>query len=165
MGITGKPFVLCTIHRQENTDDPENLRTIFAALNEINREIRVVLPIHPRTRKIIGQLNIQPDFEPIDPVGYFDILELLKNSRLVITDSGGMQKEAYFFRKYCLTLREETEWTELVDHHFNLATGAKKKAIMDGFAASIKNEFPEKAVSLYGNGDASEKIVAYIHSL
>ena len=100
LDLASGKYVLCTIHRQENTDNVENLRSIISSLNEIDREMPVILPLHPRTRKILGQNQIIPDFIPIEPVGYFDILELLKNCKLVMTDSGGMQKEAYFFNKY-----------------------------------------------------------------
>ena len=99
-------FVLATIHRQENTDSPENLRHIIAGLNEINRQTPVLVPLHPRTRNILAQLNIVPEFKLIDPVGYFDMIMLLKSCELVITDSGGVQKEAFFFGKHCITLRD-----------------------------------------------------------
>src|SRR5665647_799142 len=117
-------FVLATIHRQENTDSPENLQNIIAGLNEINRQIPVVVPIHPRTRKILAKLNIAPEFKLIDPVGYFDMIMLLKSCELVITDSGGVQKEAFFFGKHCITLREQTEWIELIENGYNILVGS-----------------------------------------
>jgi UDP-GlcNAc3NAcA epimerase len=135
-------FVLATVHRQENTDDPERLKGIFEALNEINKQKRVILPLHPRTRKIIEKNGLQLDFEPIDPVGYFDIIQLLKNATMVLTDSGGMQKEAYFFNKYCLTLRDETEWVELVENGVNELVGADKELILSKFNEKINKTFP-----------------------
>lgn len=158
LGLSGRKFVLCTVHRQENTDNVENLREIFSALNDISRENPVVLPLHPRTRKILVQNNIKPAFEPLEPLGYFDIVELLKHCGLVITDSGGLQKEAYFFGKYCITLREETEWTELVTHHFNILAGAHTSSIRKGYSGFMDKTIPT-SLPLFGEGDASEKII------
>jgi UDP-GlcNAc3NAcA epimerase len=109
-------FVLGTIHRAENTDNPENLKSIVRALDAINGKMQVVIPLHPRTKKIIDNLGISVGFKIIDPVGYFDMINLIQNSNLVVTDSGGLQKEAFFFRKFCITTREQTEWVELVDN-------------------------------------------------
>ena len=157
-------YVICTIHRQENTDDISNLKSIISALNEVNKEIPVVLPLHPRTKKIIEQNNITLSFEPIDPVGYFDIVELLKHSRLVITDSGGMQKEAYFFRKYCLTLRDETEWVELCENGFNQLCGAHYDKIIPAFRL-FRNKSFSGTMSLYGDGNASARIASVLKEL
>ena len=117
-------FILCTVHRQENTDNLENLKSIFKALSVINNQRKIVLPLHPRTRKIMETNHLTADFQVVEPLGYFDMLELLKNCSLVITDSGGIQKEAFFFGKFCITMRDETEWIELVNHHYNYLTGA-----------------------------------------
>jgi UDP-GlcNAc3NAcA epimerase len=154
-------FVLCTVHRQENTDDITHLKSIINALNEVHRETKVVLPLHPRTRKILAQNSIHTDFEPIEPVGYYDIVELLKHCSLVITDSGGMQKEAYFFRKYCITLREETEWVELVENNFNVLAGCDPILIKKGISRFLGKEI-EVSPGLYGNGNASQLIVDII---
>src|SRR5690606_16658938 len=94
LGLTD--FVLATIHRQENTDDPVKLQEIISGLNLINKEVQVVVPLHPRTRNILQQMNLKPAFTIIDPVGYFDMIMLLKHCKLVVTDSGGVQKEAFF---------------------------------------------------------------------
>lgn len=154
-------FALCTIHRAENTDDINNLRNIFSALNEANKSLRIVLPLHPRTKKIVMENNIPLDITVIEPVGYFDMLELLKNCKIAITDSGGLQKEAYFFKKNCITLRKETEWTELVDNGFNILAGADAQKIQSSISQMIskKNNY---GISLYGQGDASKKIIAHI---
>lgn len=120
-------FILSMIHRQENTDCPENLKSIISALNELNKEFRIILPLHPRTKKILKNLSIKLDFETIGPVGYFDMIQLIKGSEFINTDSGGLQKEAFFFKKHCLTVRDETEWVELVKNGFNVVVGADKE--------------------------------------
>lgn len=154
-------FILATIHRQENTDDTNNLKQIIEALNRINRKLRVVVPLHPRTRKILEPKRIKPEFTIIDPVGYLDMLMLTSNSKLVMTDSGGLQKEAFFFGKHCITLREQTEWVELVEHGFNRLAGANAEAIYNAFSEMI-NKKTNFDIDLYGNGKASERIAHYI---
>ena len=159
-----KKFVLATIHRQENTDNPENLKQIIAGLTEINKHIPVVVPMHPRTRNILAQTYQLPNFIIIDPVGYFDMIMLLKSCELVITDSGGVQKEAFFFGKHCITLREQTEWVELVENGFNILVGsdpAKLKAAFELFKTK-KSDF---SIDLYGRGQAAEKAAMHILSL
>jgi UDP-GlcNAc3NAcA epimerase len=155
--LKGKDFCLVTVHRAENTDDPERLSSIFSALNEINSEVSVVLPIHPRTKKILESNDIQTDIKLIEPVGYFDMIELLKNAKFVMTDSGGSQKEAFFFKKHCITLRDETEWVELVKGGFNSVVGASKPDILDAYN-SLSMKKSDFSVNLYGNGEASQQI-------
>jgi UDP-GlcNAc3NAcA epimerase len=150
-------IVLATIHRAENTDDPLRLKGIIQALNEVHLERRVVCPLHPRTKKLIANLDVKPQFDVIDPVGYFDMIELLKASSLVMTDSGGLQKEAYFFKSPCLTMRDETEWTELVDHGYNIMVGASKSAILGGYER-MKNASLDFSTDLYGGGKAAAQI-------
>lgn len=151
-------FVLATIHRQENTDSPENLKNIITGLNEINSQIPVIVPIHPRTRNILKQLNIIPEFKLIDPVGYFDMIMLLKSCELVITDSGGVQKEAFFFGKHCITLREQTEWVELVENGFNLLVGSDSAKLKSAFE-HFRTKASDFSTDLYGKGNAA-KIIA-----
>ncbi len=153
-------YLLCTVHRAENTDDEKRLRAIFQALNEIGREQKVVLPLHPRTKKIIAKLEINIDnLSIIEPVGYLEMVWLIDNCSLVMTDSGGLQKEAYFFKKSCITLRDETEWVELVENGFNVLVGADKKKILEAYQNSVS--FVEKSsLNLYGGGKASQKIIA-----
>ncbi len=151
-------FVLCTLHRAENTDDPKRLSGIVNALKEIARHRAVVLPLHPRTRKAIcdARLDLAP-IVAIEPIGYLSMIWLLDNCRLVVTDSGGLQKEAFFFRKPCLTLRDETEWVELVDYRFNVLAGADPDHILQsyfGFQFALNWEALD-----YGGGKASERIV------
>ena len=150
-------FVLATVHRQENTDDPEKLGGIIDALNQINRDQRVIVPLHPRTSKFIKEHKLETNFTIIPPVGYFDMVELLKNCSLVLTDSGGVQKEAFFFRKPCVTLRQETEWTELVQNGFNMLGSSDSEFILIAYNEMIKRN-PDFSVDLYGKGKASERI-------
>ncbi len=159
-----QPFVLATIHRQENTDDPLKLKNIFDALNEISTTARVVLPIHPRTRNILTQSGIKSNVEPIDPVGYLDMIQLLKNCTMVLTDSGGLQKEAYFFQKHCITLRDETEWTELVEQGYNLLAGNNQAGILEAYQ-NLKSKSSDFSQNLYGNGHASETIAKLLANL
>lgn len=162
--LNGNPFILATLHRQENTDNLIRLNSIIAALNQLSNDFRIVLPLHPRTKKIIENENIALNFEPVDPVGYFDMLELIKNCMIVITDSGGLQKEAFFFGKHCLITRDETEWTELVDLKYNFMVGADTELIISKVrnAMKSKSNFKEK---LYGEGNAAEKIALILKSL
>ena len=148
-------FVLATIHREENTEIPANLRNIITGLNEINQETPVVVPLHPRTRNMLKKLNVKVEFTVIEPVGYLDMIMLLKNCKMVITDSGGVQKEAFFFGKQCITLRDQTEWVELVDKGFNILTGTDANRITDAFYQSM-NKKSDFSLNLYGNGMAAE---------
>jgi len=131
--LKNKDFVLATIHRQENTDDLEKLKSIFDGLENISKEVSVVLPLHPRTRKILEKHQLKYNLTIIDPVGYFDMLELLKNCTMVITDSGGLQKEAFINKKHCIIARDETEWVELVDNGFAAIVGSDGKKMIEYF--------------------------------
>ncbi|MCX6291723.1 MAG: UDP-N-acetylglucosamine 2-epimerase (non-hydrolyzing) [Bacteroidetes bacterium] len=162
--LNNSEFVLCTLHRAENTDDVSKLASIISALNTITETIPVVLPLHPRTRKIMDTNKIKLNFDVIEPVGYFDMLELLKHCKLVMTDSGGLQKEAYFFQKPCVTLRDETEWTELVECGYNKIAGSDAGSILRNFEAMRAKQFSFD-VQLYGDGRAGKKIVDAILSL
>lgn len=162
--LESQNFLLATIHRQENTDNPERLRGIVDALNEISKETRIVVPMHPRTKNILAREKLKIEFDVIDPVGYFDMLELLKNCKLVLTDSGGLQKEAYFFNKYCITMRTETEWVELIENRFNTLVGADKQSIIKAYH-NFKSKPFIKSIELYGAGQASAKIRQTLESL
>jgi UDP-GlcNAc3NAcA epimerase len=155
-------FVLTTIHRAENTDDPRRLREIIRALNSINKSVPVILPLHPRTKNIIDASEIDLDFEPVDPVGYLEMIYLLKNCEYVLSDSGGLQKEAYFFKKSCLILRDETEWPELVENGSNQIVGADYDRII-GAVSNVDLNMDYKR-QYYGDGCAAEKIVDYLQS-
>ena len=153
-------FILCTVHRAENTDNPQRLKEIFEALNEISKEQQIILPLHPRTKKLLpSTINLHPNLIIIDPVGYLEMVWLIDNCSLVMTDSGGLQKEAFFFNKPCITLRDETEWVELVELGVNKIIGANKYKIIKAYKTSFNMKFPASNLNLYGGGKASEKIV------
>mgnify|MGYP001080760454 CR=1 FL=1 len=156
-------FVLATIHRQENTDDEKKLRSIFLGLEEIHKTHTVILPMHPRTKAVLNKLSIHPKIQVIEPVGYYDMLELLKNCSIVITDSGGLQKEAFFNRKQTIVVRDETEWVELVSHGFAKVVGGNTKMILQTFD-TFKATNKEFTVDLYGN-NVGEKIYQSIYQL
>ena len=151
-------FILCTIHRAENTDSPKRMEAIFSALNKIAEKKEVVLPLHPRTKNILNSLQIDTSCPTLmEPVGYLEMVWLIKNCSLVITDSGGLQKEAFFFEKHCLTLRDETEWTELVENKFNVLVGADYKKILQMYQEQVFETNFQR--DLYGQGRASYYIV------
>lgn len=158
LDLNGKGFLLCTLHRAENTDDLTRLKSILGALNELAKETDIVLPLHPRTAKFIKQNNIPLDFTPIEPVGYLDMIELLNKTDIVLTDSGGLQKEAFFFQKPCVTLRDETEWEELVDGGYNILAGSAKKDVLRCFREMGIKKLNYSA-NLYGNGMACKCII------
>ncbi len=161
-----KHFVLATVHRQENTDNPENLSSIIEALNEVSTQIPVVFPVHPRTAKILGENPgvLSEKVITTHPLGYLEIIYLLEHCRMVLTDSGGLQKEAYFFQKPCITLRQETEWTELVELGCNMLAGSDISRIREAFAHYMVNKvnFTE---GLYGKGNASAVIAEALRDL
>lgn len=156
-------FVLATIHRQENTDDEQKLRNIFAGLDEINQHKRVILPLHPRTKKLLEKFNIKTKISLIEPIGYFDMLELLKHCNLVITDSGGLQKEAFFNKKHCIIAREETEWIELVEHDFAKIIGSNHQKMVTEYH-QFQNTKSDFSLPLYGE-NVGEKIYQSIKKL
>jgi len=156
--IKEKDFILVTMHRSENVDHPDVLFNLVEALNEISKKHKIILPLHPRTRKRMQEFNLQFDFETLDPIGYLDMIRLLMDCKLVMTDGGGLQKEAYFFSKHCITMRERTEWTELVKHGYNVIAGTDKSQLLRSFEQMMKkqSDFTHK---LYGNGNAGQVIV------
>jgi UDP-GlcNAc3NAcA epimerase len=144
LGLVCGAFILCTIHRDSNTDDPKALEQIFEALLAIIERAgkQIVLPIHPRTQQKMQQLlpaelleriESNPKLQLIEPAGFLDIIALEKNAQLIITDSGGLQKEAYFFEKPCIILRSQTEWVEIVETGAALLTGADQTKILAAF--------------------------------
>ena len=164
IGLEGEKFVLATIHRDNNTDNPERLTAITESLLEITeRGYKIVLPLHPRTKKLLPQnlseddyrkITSNPDILIIPPVSFFEIIVLERHASLIMTDSGGLQKEAYFFRKPCLILRPETEWVEIVEQHAGIITDADKELIVRSFDEYIDTEpqFPP----LFGDGHSAE---------
>lgn len=156
-----KKFALATIHRAENTDVPERLGDVLKCLNEVGRHLTVLLPMHPRTRQKISDWNFEhliSNVRIIDPVGYLDMIALEKFASIILTDSGGIQKEAYFHRAPCVTLREETEWTELIETGWNrLVSTRNQTEAVERILAAIGTQGDD--VELYGTGDAAHKIV------
>ncbi len=148
-----KDFYLATIHRAENTDDENNLQNIFTAFS--NLDLPVILPLHPRTRVKLGNIKYSQNVRIIEPVSYLEMLLLLENSRKVLTDSGGLQKEAYFLEKPCLTLRTETEWVETLNNNWNIVTGPDAEVILE----KIKEDPTGARGNYFGDGKAGEKIV------
>jgi UDP-GlcNAc3NAcA epimerase len=161
--IPGSGFVLATLHRAENTDDASRLRSLTEALGRVNAIAPVVMPLHPRTRARIKSLGWTLAGTVIDPVGYLDMLNLLDRCSLVLTDSGGLQKEAYFFEKPCVTVRDQTEWTELVEAGVNKVVGADPSAILEAVNTLISNP-PRFTKGLYGDGSAAEVIARVLSS-
>ena len=166
--ITTDEFILCTIHRDTNTDDTANLNAIFRALLRIQKtsNLKIVLPLHPRTKEklnshldenLLTEINQNKNFKIIPPTGFLDIISLEKNARLIITDSGGLQKEAFFFQKPCVILREQTEWIEIVENGNALIAGANELKIISSVETLIKRTdftYP----NLYGDGNAANFI-------
>jgi UDP-GlcNAc3NAcA epimerase len=167
LGLTPGRYVLATVHRAENTDDPVRLLAIVDALEQIADDLRVVWPLHPRTRGVLreqGRLDrLAASVALIDPVGYLDMVQLEKHAAVIATDSGGVQKEAFFYGVPCVTLRDETEWTELIASGWNrlvppVAAGTIAKAVLG--AVGVKGQ----AVHPYGSGDAACRIVARLQA-
>jgi len=153
-------FYLLTIHRAENTDDPARLEAIVSAINSVP-DRPAVFPIHPRTRKILSQrgLSFGAHVTLLDPVGYYEMLCLEDACSFVLTDSGGVQKEAFFFEKPCITMRDSTEWVELVETGWNTLVGADRDAIV----GAIRNPAsPNTHPPLYGAGEAGRNILEYL---
>ena len=164
LDLKPRGYLLATVHRAENTDDPVRLRAIFAGLAAVAREVPVVLPLHPRTRAALERAGLYPEaaqhLRLIDPVGYLDMVMLEKQARVIVTDSGGVQKEAFFYRVPCVTLREETEWVETVETGWNVLVGADKDEIV-----KMANDYePEgELTDVFGKGDAAQRIIEIIN--
>ncbi len=159
LNLSSKKYVLATVHRQKSTDDENNLKNIFHALEE--SPIKVIMPIHPRTKNSLKRYNISPNskIQLIDPVGYLDMLMLEKNAFLIVTDSGGVQKEAFFHKVPSIILRNETEWIELVENNLSALAGFDKQKII----YEINNFRPKNfGFSFYGSGVAGESICKII---
>jgi UDP-N-acetylglucosamine 2-epimerase len=161
--IGNRQYYLVTLHRAENTDNPKRLESILKAMNEIGKDTPVILPLHPRTRKMMNNYHLLPKakwIRLIDPVSYLDMLTLEKNAKAILTDSGGVQKEAYWFKIPCFTLREETEWVETVEGGWNILVGTEVERIVAEVARQ-KRRIRLK-IRPFGYGKASEKIVQVV---
>ena len=174
-GLRKADYILATIHRDSNTDDPVRLTAIFRAIVEVaeNHRIQVVLPLHPRTAKLMRQ-QVEPDvlrrftdspyITLLPPASFFEMIELERNARLVLTDSGGVQKEAFFFGKPSVILRSETEWTEIVAHQAGLLADADYVRILSACDILLNTHFDFPP--LFGDGHAArfilERLIAYL---
>ncbi|WP_158737175.1 non-hydrolyzing UDP-N-acetylglucosamine 2-epimerase [Alteribacillus sp. YIM 98480] len=159
LNIKPKNYYLVTVHRAENTDDPHRLRTLLKVLTQLNENI--VFPLHPRTKQRIKHWNLldllsSKNIKVIEPINYFDMLTVESHAKAILTDSGGVQKEAYMLRTPCITLRDETEWIETVQAGWNHVTGVSdSQTILDVVRKTI---VPKAYPNLFGNGDTSETI-------
>jgi UDP-GlcNAc3NAcA epimerase len=155
-------YYLATLHRAENTDHPKRLKSIMKALNKIGKNTPLILPLHPRTRKMMNTYHLFSEarwIRIIPPVSYLDMLMLEKNARAILTDSGGVQKEAYWFGVPCLTLRDETEWTETVQSGRNVLVGTGVKKVVEEVGHVAGRRLSKKGSDIFGDGRASERIV------
>jgi len=166
LGLKPKEYLLATIHRAENTDDPERLGAILEALALLHKEISVVFPVHPRTQKRARAFGLEKYLKQVlavEPVGFLDMIMLEKYARLILTDSGGVQKEAYFYRVPCVIVREETEWIELVEIGWNrLQPPRSAEALVEAVRYSLSSQGREEYAHLYGLGDASQRIAGIL---
>lgn len=159
LNLTNDSYILSTIHRAENTDNIKRLTSIISALSNSGKKI--ILPLHPRTKKFIEEyhLHVRDNIKIIDPVGYLDMISLQENAKKIVTDSGGVQKEAYFLKKPCITMRDETEWVETVQNGWNVIVGSDSNKIID----ALENFNPTGTpASAFGNGDTSSIITGII---
>jgi len=159
LGLTRGAYALVTVHRAANTDDPQRLRNIVGILNQAHET--VVFPAHPRTRRTLQQLGADwaPHVKLVEPVGYLDMLVLEENARLIATDSGGVQREAYFLGIPCLTLRDETEWTEIVQTGWNLLVGTEPERVLEAWLHFTP---PADHPAIFGDGTASQQITEIV---
>ncbi|MFM8700871.1 MAG: non-hydrolyzing UDP-N-acetylglucosamine 2-epimerase, partial [Hyphomicrobiales bacterium] len=165
LGLTARSFVLATCHRAENTDDPERLSSILSALTEIADELPVVLPLHPRTRKLIDDYGLMPLLGKLtltEPLSFLDMVALEQASQIILTDSGGVQKEAFFYGVPCITMRDETEWVETVDLGWNQLVGASKPSILSAATELMRKPPTGTSAKPYGTGEAAIHILALI---
>jgi UDP-GlcNAc3NAcA epimerase len=159
LGLHAGHYALATVHRAENTDDSHRLGVIVRAFEKLAQVLRVIWPIHPRTRAVLQRQGLEPrGVELIDPVGYLDMVQLERDAALIATDSGGVQKEAFFHRVPCVTLRDETEWVELVDAGWNRLAPPTEVSVVSGALHAALGSVGSP-VQPYGVGDAAVRIV------
>ena len=165
--LSAKGFALATCHRAENTDNPHSLNQILMALAQVADQLPVVLPLHPRTRKLIAEYRLDHHLAALivtDPLPYLDMVALEQTARVIVTDSGGVQKEAFFYGVPCVTMREETEWVETVDSGWNQLAGASSGTIVTAVAEIIASCREPVDLSAYGRGTAARDILAHLAS-
>jgi UDP-GlcNAc3NAcA epimerase len=166
--LTPGEYVLATVHRAENTDDPIRLATIFEGLDQVAAGEKIVVPLHPRTRKALESqrllAKVQARMTVINPVGYLDMIMLEKNARAIATDSGGIQKEAFFYRVPCVTMRNETEWVELVELGWNKLVSLDSASNVANGIWETRNGL-DKGTDLFGRGESSLLMIQYLKDL
>ncbi len=165
LNVSSKGFALATCHRAENTDDPKRLKEILSALSYVSTKMPVIFPLHPRTKKLIESFGLQALLTQLivtEPLPCLDMVALEQDARLILTDSGGVQKEAYFYGVPCVTMRDETEWVETVQLGWNKLTGASAEAIISSVDQYLNQGPTHLACQPYGNGHASSQILAHI---
>jgi UDP-N-acetylglucosamine 2-epimerase len=151
-GVSAGEFVLATTHRSENTDDPERLGQILLGISDLAQQgIEVIFPAHPRTRSRMEPRLLHAGVHLVEPLGHRETITLVKHAALVMTDSGGLQKETYWLDTPCVTMRDETEWVETVDHGWNVLTGAERRRILRGAQRMMSTPRPPRQ-PLYGEG-------------
>lgn len=168
LGLTNKSFALATCHRAENTDNPFRLASILEAFSEIAKDLPLVLPLHPRTKKLITENNLNSLLASItitDPLPFLDMIALEQSAKMILTDSGGVQKEAFFYNAPCITLRDETEWVETVSLGWNQLVGADTRAIIRAVEKISISPDSVAQNTPYGNGDASQEICKHLLKL
>lgn len=168
LGVSAEHFILVTSHRAENTDHKNRMNVIVSGLLNLSEKHKVVFPLHPRTQKVLesnglmNSLKRADNIKLIEPVGFLEMVQLLKKCKIVITDSGGVQKEAYFHGKQCLTLRDETEWIETIESGWNRLLSPFTTDKLTNIVTDMMLESSGKDVVLYGEGNAAERIVDFL---
>ena len=165
LNINSGEYLLATCHRAENTDDSVRLESILEAFHEISDKIEVILPLHPRTKKLVqkyGLTHLTKNLIIVEPLDYIDMIFLEKSAKMILTDSGGVQKESFFYNVPCITMRDETEWVETVKLGWNKVVGANKMTIVDAYESFLSSVPKNKNKKPYGSGDSAEKIVNHI---
>ncbi len=170
LNIVDGKYILSTIHRAENTDDKNRMRVIVESLIKMSKSIDVVLPLHPRTKNLLVEFGLFNDLAAVvkitPPLGYLEMISLEKGAKIIVTDSGGVQKEAYFHGVPCVTLRDETEWVELVENEFNiLCPPSNVDKVVDTINSALIKKINFSEMSLYGKGNSANKIASKLLNL
>jgi UDP-N-acetylglucosamine 2-epimerase len=168
LGLPSRGYGVVTVHRAENTDDRDRLTTLLTTLRDIATQFPLIFPMHPRTAKAIRDLDVDASLSGglrfVEPLGYLDMLHLVRHARMVLTDSGGLQKEAFFLESPCITLREETEWVETVLAGGNIVAGTDPKRVKEAVATWEKRmvgtgyQVDQDALAAFGGGRSAEHI-------
>ncbi|MCO4089669.1 MAG: UDP-N-acetylglucosamine 2-epimerase (non-hydrolyzing) [Limnohabitans sp.] len=165
MGLAANDFALATCHRAENTDNPQRLKNILEALSSIATKLPVVLPLHPRTRKLVNENGLAHLLQPLkitEPLPFLDMVALEQSAQIILTDSGGVQKEAFFYGVPCITMRDETEWVETVNLGMNRLVGSSQRAIVEAAEKMLQSKLSRSDSLPYGDGFAARKIAALL---